>query len=207
MKLKSTIIGVALLAATVIHAQTYTTNSTGQVFETIPVPPSSSTGESGLLNAGKIILADLENATNYAIAPYASYGLNNHKIGGGVLALYNFNNFVGAGIGADYMGSFSLVSGNVQLKLPLKPLAFTKWTWAQNLSMTPFAYTGIGTPMGGSGVNNGGISTHIGGGDYFQFGHFLGGKFNIGGAYITRSGAGAYSGKYINAVFAWSKGI
>lgn len=200
----SLIIGIACLAM-VTHAQTtYTTNSSGQVFVTTPIPTNSAPG-GGLLLEAKAILVSLENATNYAVVSYLSYGLNNHKVGGGVLALYNFNNYIGAGVGADYLGQFSLVSANVQLKLPLKPLAFTKWAWAQDLVMTPFAFSGLGTPFSGTGGS--GIATHIGAGDYFQFGHLWGGRFNIGGAYIDREGAGKYSGKYANALFAWSKGI
>jgi hypothetical protein len=167
--------------------------------------PQSPTG--GLLNAGETVFHDLQNATNFAVAPYLSYGLDNHKVGGGILALYNFNNYIGAGIGADYLGSFSLVSGNMQLKLPLKPLAFTGWGWATNLVTTPFAWTGIGTPMSGAGGNNGGVSTHIGGGLNVDVANLWGGKISIGGAIIDRTGAGSYSGKYANGFIAWRKGF
>lgn len=190
-------LAAALLGLTAIQAFGQTPTNTP--------PAAPPTG--GLLAAGETIWSDLESATNYGVAPYLSFGLNNHKVGGGVLALYNFNNFIGAGIGADYLGSFSLVSGNVQLKLPLQPLQFTKWPWATNITLTPFVYTGIGTPLSGSGQNNGGVSTHIGVGDYITFGHLWGGRFEVGGAYITRSGAGAYSGKYANAFFSWSHGF
>lgn len=199
------VLTMILFVVMVSHAQTtYTTNAAGQVFVTTPVSTNTAPG-GGLLLVAKSLLSDLEKATNYAVVPYLSYGLNNHKVGGGVLALYNFNNYVGAGVGADYLGSFSLVSGNVQLKLPLKPLAFTKWAWAQDLVMTPFVFSGLGTPFSGTGGS--GIATHIGAGDYFQFGHLLGGRFNVGGAYIDREGAGKYSGKYANALFAWSVGL
>lgn len=188
----SLVTALVLLATNLARAQTNT--------------PPAAPAPGGLLAAGETIWSDLESATNYGVAPYLSYGLNNHKVGGGVLALYNFNNYIGAGIGADYLGSFSLVSGNVQLKLPLQPLAFTHLGWATNLTLTPFVYTGIGTPFGGTGANNG-VSTHIGVGDYVTFGHLWGGRFEVGGAYITRSGAGAYSGKYANAFFSWSHGF
>lgn len=197
------IIGVAALLATSSQASTtYTTNSDGTIMVTAPYSPPV-TG--GWTQVGQTILADLKNATNYAIAPYMSYGLDNHKVGGGVLALYNFNNYIGGGVGVDYLGSFSLLSANVELKLPIKPLAFTGWTWATNLTATPFVYTGLGTPF--SGTSGSGISTHIGVGDYITFGHLWGGRFEVGAAYITRSGAGAYSGKYLNGFFSWSHGI
>ena len=151
-----------------------------------------------------ISLSGIGSATNYAVIPYGSYGLNNHKIGGGLLALYNVNNYLGAGLGVDYLGGFSLVSGNVELKLPTRPFSRFGWT---NLVVIPFIYTGIGTPMSGAGTANGGISTHTGAGAEIDLASFLGGKFGIGGAYITRTGAGSYSGKYANIFVAWHKGF
>jgi hypothetical protein len=171
-----------------------------------PTPPAA-IPSGGLLSVGETALHDLQNATNYAVAPYVTYGLDNHKVGGGVLALYNFNSFIGAGIGADYLGQFSAISGNLQLKLPLRPLAFTGWGWATNLVTTPFAWTGIGTPMSGAGGNNGGISTHIGGGLNVDVAKLGGGEISVGGAIIDRTGAGSYSGKYVNGFLAWRKGF
>ena len=200
-KFRSTILLGALLACAPVFAQTNAATATAQSPDTNAVAPG------GLLATGELILKDLQSATNYAVAPYLSYGLNNHKFGGGVLALYNFNNFIGAGIGADYLGQFSLVSGNVELKLPLRPLAFTGWSFATNIVTTPFIYTGLGTPMSGAGGNNGGISTHIGGGLNMDVAKLWGGEISLGGALITRSGAGDYNGKYVNAFLAWRRGF
>jgi hypothetical protein len=197
MKTKITAIltvGFCLLGLAV-NAQTDTNSA--------PPAPTSIT----LTTAGETILDHLKKATNYAVVPYLSYGLDNHKVGGGVLALYNFNDFVGAGIGADYLGSFSLVSGNVQLKVPIKPLAFIGGNFATNFTATPFIYSGMGTPISGAGNHNGGISTHAGAGAYFDVAKLWGGEVSVGAAWITRTGAGAYSGKYLNGFVGWRHGF
>lgn len=169
-------------------------------------PTSSGITWGGLLSAGQRVFSSLKGATNWAVAPYASYGLKNHKFGGGILALYDFNNFVGSGIGIDELGSLSIVSANVQLKLPLKPLAFTGWSWATNLITTPFVYSGVGVPMGGT--SGSGAVTHEGEGVNFDVAKLWGGTFSLGAAYIQRQGAGpVYSGTYINPFLMWRKGF
>lgn len=200
MKTKTqTLLAVGLcLLGLAVNAQTTSSNTP---------PPLATSPAGGLLSVGELVFHDLQSATNIAVAPYLTYGLDNHKVGGGILALYNFNDFIGAGIGADYLGEFSLISGNLQLKLPLRPLAFTGWPWATNLVTTPFAWTGIGTPMSGAGGNNGGISTHIGGGLNVDVAKLWGGEISIGGAIIDRTGAGSYSGKYLNGFLAWRHGF
>ena len=183
MKKLIAVIGAVLLLAVTTHAQTNTTTGTSFLSQ---------------------LWSDLGSATNFAVVPYGSYGLNNHKVGGGALALYNFNNYVGAGIGADYMGQFSLVTANIELKLPTHPLSFVGWT---NFTATPFVYSGIGTPMSGAGTANGGISTHLGAGANVDLLKALGGEISVGGAYVARTGAGDYSGKYLNVFLAWRHGF
>ncbi len=209
-KIKSVLIGVLLLGATVINAQTtvitttITTNASGGItsITTTGAPPTSS----GLFDIGKQFIGVFQNASNYAIAPYMSYGLKNHKVGGGILALYDFNNYVGAGLGIDYLGSFSLVSGNVELKAPLNLFSFTHTSFGTNFVTTPFVYSGLGTPIGGTGGS--GVVTHIGAGLNIDVAKLWGGEFSVGGAYIDRQNAGPiYSGKYANLFLAWRKGF
>jgi hypothetical protein len=206
---KSFIVIVGLAASIIaLPASAQDTSTTNTVpLEQGSNAPASGLPTGGLLKVGEDVLKGLMSSTNYVIAPYVSYGLDNHKVGGGILALYNFNNFVGAGLGVDYVGQFSAISGNVELKLPLRPLSFTGWAWATNIVTTPFAYSGLGTPMSGAGTKNGGVSTHIGAGLNFDICTLWGGQVSIGGAWITRSGAGDYSGKYANGFFAWRKGF
>tara|TARA_R110000868_G_scaffold195048_6_gene440755 strand:+ start:1193 stop:1798 length:606 start_codon:yes stop_codon:yes gene_type:complete len=157
----------------------------------------------------------LLTATNYAIEPYLTYApkLANGKsyTGGGVLAMYNLNNYVGAGLGIDYLGQFSLVSGNVSLKyaisagdylkeyVPLLPSAVT------NITLVPFALGGLGIPC--SGGTGSGVSTIEDAGAYIQYGNFLGGKFNTGACYGQWNNAGDYSGKRYHIFAGWSHGF
>lgn len=211
----------ALFVCAPAHSQTVitttittTTNASGGITTTTNTvvstngvaAQSSGLSWSSVLAVGQQVFGDLKGATNWAVVPYGSYGLKNHKIGGGILALYDFNNYIGSGIGLDEMGSLSVVSGNIQLKLPIKPLAFTGWGWATNFVTTPFVYSGIGTPLGGSGGS--GIVTHEGEGINFDVAKLWGGEFSVGAAVIQRQGAGPiYSGTYFNPFISWRRGF
>jgi|SRR5579863_3335246 len=201
MKLIKTLILIGSLAiAAVTHAQTLATVSTNAngSLSIIPVTNAPPVTLGGLVAAGKTIFADLQGATNWAVVPYMSYGLDNHRVGGGILGLYDFNDFIGSGIGVDELGSLSLVSANVQLKLPLKPLAFTGWSWATNLVTIPFVYSGVATAIGGT--SGSGASTIEGYGANFDIAHVFGGTLGIGAAYTQRQNAGIYSGDYIHGL-------
>lgn len=154
-------------------------------------------------------VSPLTTATNYSFNPYFTYAPdapNGQKVGGGLLAVYNVNNYLGAGIGFDYLGQFTLVSANVELKLPIHPfttLAPTN-TFLHDLSVTPFALVGAGTPMSGAST---GVSSIVDTGAIFQFGHLWGGQFNVGGAYGRWDNAGIYSGNRYHATAGWSRGF
>lgn len=151
-------------------------------------------------------------ATNYSVEPYLTYAPNNaanQHYGGGVLCIYNFNSYVGAGLGLDYLGQFSLVSGNVNLKAPIDLGKYvvkyaSSFTSLSNLTLVPFALGGIGTPLSGSGSS---ISTILDAGAYIQFGHFAGGKFNCGACWGAWNNAGDYSGKRYHLFVGWSHGF
>jgi hypothetical protein len=121
----------------------------------------------GLLGLSSTIVNTLEAsgitaATNWAVAPYLTYSsaAANH-VGGGFLASYNFpaltgtNGSVGAALGADWLGNWSLVSANVTLKLETHPLnigllSFLPANLTTNLAGQPLAVLGVGAPMSGS---------------------------------------------------------
>lgn len=151
----------------------------------------------------------LTTATNYAFQPYATYAPDapsGQKVGGGLLAIYNVNNYLGAGVGFDYLGQFTLVSANVELKLPVKPFATLAPTnsFFHDVTVTPFVLAGAGTPMSGASV---GVASIVDAGAVFQFGHLWGGQFNVGGAYGRWDNAGIYSGNRYHATFGWSRGF
>jgi hypothetical protein len=136
--------------------------------------------------------------TNFAVEPYATYAPKApEKFGGGLFVAYNFSQYAGAGIGLDWLGSFSLVSGDVTLKAPFHitsvfPELGTWIPYLENVEITPFVLAGVATPYSGDGKFNGSpvIVSDVGG--YLEFGHFLGGRFDTGLAYGKWSGSGPY---------------
>ena len=126
------------------------------------------------------------------------------KIGGGAEVAYNFNQYVGMSLGLDWLGQFSLVSGNVTLGLPFHPAA----SFFPNLITTPFIQAGVATAYSGAGKFNGNASTTTEIGDYIKFGHLWKGQFLAGAAWGQWSNVGpAYGGTRYHIFFGWSKGF
>ena len=172
-------------------------------------PDSGSTISGGLSEIyDAFSTSGLTTATNYAVEPYLTYAPSapsGNQIGGGAFICYNVSHFVGTGLGLDYLGQFSLVSANVQLKLPMHPFAFIGASWATNLVVAPFALAGVGTPLNGTG--SGAIAV-TDAGTYVQFGELWGGKFNAGVAIGKWSGAPTgYGGTRYHFFVGWSKGF
>jgi len=151
------------------------------------------------------LAGNLGNATNWTIAPYATYAPTAPtKYGGGVLAVYNVNEYIGAGSGVDWLGEFNLISANVTLRVPTRP--FTALGWS-NVIATPFIIAGIGTPVGGVGVNNGSVSTIEGAGLSLDVGKIKGWNFGLGYAYDNWTGVGDFGGRHHQAFVKLSKGF
>ena len=143
--------------------------------------------------------------TNYALVPYMTYAPKaKTKIGGGAEVAYNFNQYVGMSLALDWLGQFSLVSGNVTLGLPFHPAA----SFFPNLITTPFIQAGVATAYSGAGKFNGNASTTTEIGDYIKFGHLWKGQFLAGAAWGQWSNVGpAYGGTRYHIFFGWSKGF
>lgn len=163
----------------------------------------------GVLGLGRQVIDAMP--TNLTVAPYGTYVLQPKKFGYGVGIAYNLSlndTFSGGPIVLlDHVDTYMAFSGGVTLQADLHPLA---WFGVQNstFSVTPFGITAIGTPLSGAGVSNGGVQTINSVGADIKFGHLWGGRYVIGGAYGTRTGAGAYNGGYINGFAGWQrKGI
>lgn len=214
MKLTTTLaISAAALLACTAQAQTTTTitpildNSNGVVVlegfatNTVTLTPAPSTNGTWALI--KDFANELSGLTNISVTPYGTYASSHPKgqsqIGGGIFVAYNVNNYVGAGLGVDYMGGdFSALSGTVTLKLPQ-----TYTLGAFTVEITPFALLSVGTPISG----DGGVTTRTGGGAYIAFGHWLGGRFVAGALVANVTGAGGYSGTQTSIFAGWKKGF
>lgn len=152
--------------------------------------------------------SNLTQATNYAFEPYFTYAPKlankSDRFGGGALVFYNLNENIAAGLGVDYLGRFSLVSGDVTLKLPIQPfknIASTNSFW-HDVTTTPFVLGGIGKPLSGTGS---GVAAIADVGGAISFGHVWKGKFNTGIAWGQWLNADPYSGPRFHVFFGWSK--
>lgn len=202
---------VAALLALPARAQTTNTNPPANFF---PAGLGVSGSLENLITA--VGNSDLLQATNWAAAPYLTYAPQaQDKVGGGFLAVYNMPALtsslgsVGAALGADWLGSWSLVSGNVTLQVPTHPLAHLGILQGiipasiTNTVCTPFAVAGIGTPMSG----NGSAATIWDLGYQIQFGHFAGGKFGAGITWGEWMNAGVESSHRYHFFLSYQKGF
>lgn len=139
--------------------------------------------------------------TNFSINPYLTYApqtpKGDAKVGGGLLTLYDFNQNAGAGLGLDWLGQLSLVSGDLQLKAPfhlstVTGSLFNGVPFVQQAIITPFVLGGVGTAYTGNGHFNGNamVITDVGGA--VEFGHLWGGRFDTGVAWGKWVGKGPY---------------
>ena len=158
--------------------------------------------------ASAIGASDIAHATNYLIAPYATYAPKAPtKIGGGLFAVYNVNNYVGLGLGMDWLGQFTLVNANVSLKADTHPLrglfgSTNTTSFAYGFTVTPFALAGAGVDLNGTGSHtiwDVGVQT--------KFGHWLGGRFGAGAAYGEWIGSSPYDVKRYHFFLNWQKGF
>lgn len=110
------------------------------------------------------IIQFLGTGSNWMVAPYGIYseaGLN-HKatMGGGIGFGYKINDFVVPTMRLDYLdGQLWMPSGSLQLQAPI--VLFGKKDVAgapiegSGLTLIPFGFGGIATPIAGKGVDNG----------------------------------------------------
>ena len=192
---------VVLLAAMTLNLPAQTTNSVPAATNS----PAISGGLAEIYNA--LENSGLTTATNYALEPYLTYAPSapgGNRLGGGLLAVYNLSTYLGTGLGVDYLGQFSLLSAQVQVKAPLRPFAFTGADWATNLVVAPFGLVGVGTGLSGA---TGAAVAVTDAGAYVEFGHLWGGRFNTGAAIGKWSNAGNYGGTRYHFFAGWSKGF
>lgn len=160
------------------------------------------------------------NPTNWAVVPFVGAGTHG-KLAAGLLGIENVNQNVGVVGGIDHLwfggksGDANLVSGGVTLKAVIYPVRqvcsvaginLATNTWAYSLKATPFALALVGTPMNGT-SNNGGLAGIYRGGADLDVYSVHGWNIGIGIDYGNRTGAGAYSGNYIDFFAAISKGF
>jgi hypothetical protein len=138
------------LPALVSGQQLYTKDASGDF---LPVLATNSVGVPFLSGPGMDLLESIGTWTNWGVATFGIYepASAGHKasFGAGALALYNLAGWAATGIGIDYMNNQTTEpSAQFQLQAPF----FLGGT--NGVQVTPFAFTGIATPIGGSGAGN-----------------------------------------------------
>ena len=200
MKKLLSLIGVAALLATTTNAQTATTNA----------PPDFFSGLGTQLNS----LGISTSPTNYAVAIFYGRSLKGNKSAEGIMLVENVNNNIGicAGIdtlqGGGKLGSANIVGGGITIKSQTHPLRWLAGqvstntaTWAYNARAVVYGVSLVGTPLNGTGSADGGLSAvnRVGAVvDLFTYKNF---QFSLGGDYGNRTGAGNYSGNWIDVLF------
>jgi len=198
-----TLIGAMLCFAAInLHATLlYTIEASTNADGTMTYSTNSPSFTVGLEEIGQSIA----DATNISVAAYGTYVSKGAPVhwGAGVLALYNFNDYVGTGLGLDWFGNFSFLSANATLQVPIQLSKYTSITWLTNITIIPGALGGVLTATSGS-ANTGNVGTIAGMFFDVDFGHFLGGRFGAGAAYNTYNGA--WTGKQYHGFVKWSRG-
>jgi len=96
------------------------------------------------------------SSTNWYVCTYGIYVSDNKSFGGGLAAAYSLSPYVLSVLRVDYLNdSFWMPSGSLQLQLPIKLMG--------KLNVTPFAFAGIATLLGGNGDQETGSAVGIGG--------------------------------------------
>lgn len=153
-----------------------------------------------------------EAPTNFVVAPYASYALDDkaHRFGGGLFGAWNLSQNIAIGGAFDYAdGGFTMFTGQLTLKVPTHPLSFLGLT---NFVATPFALGGVGTPIstGSSGGQVGSLASILGTGadiSILKFGANKEWTLGLQGTYAQWSNTGGpHDGRHVYGGLTVSRG-
>jgi hypothetical protein len=214
MKQRYSLLGLLLVGALAVASlpasaqTTITSNSVTGTVTTNDTPVTPTASDLSWSAVAKNLYNDVKGFTNIAVAPYGTYAQNVPKgashIGGGALIIYNVNEYVGTGVGVDWMGDWTMFSGNVKFQLPVDVGTYFGNT-NKTLVITPMIIAGIGTPIG-SAASQSTVLTRTAAGADIKFGHLWGGRFFAGLLYDNVQGAGEYSGGQYHGFVGWKRG-
>jgi hypothetical protein len=167
-----------------------TQTNTVTVTDTNPPQPFISGPLADLFNFAK-------NGSNFIIAPYAIFAQSSgSKFGAGAgLALgYHINEFVVPTMRLDYLNKqLFMPSASLQLQAPV--------TLFGKLTVIPFGFSGIATPISGAGANNGSVVGIFGAGGAVRLDFLGSGAFwqhtDVVGDYELWTGGGFNNQKQI----------
>lgn len=148
-------------------------------------------------------LADAVTSSNLVYAGFMGCMTSGPKQGkpfGGALAIYNWSQNLGTGLGLyGSGGGWSMINANVQLMLPIQI--------SPAFMLQMFSLAGLGTPMGGAGQSNGGATVVTEFGMDGQVAKIKSWDLGLGGWWGTMTGAGPYTGNNAGGTFTFSRGL
>ena len=146
---------IGLWAALTAFSQTAPTQPTAPAQPAAPAkadPVTLNTNSLSLEGPLITLLGNLSTATNLAITAYGIYDTapkpGADSAGFGLTALYNITPWAATGVGMEFMnGDVWMPSGQVQLQAP--------FTIGGKVTLIPFGFTGVATPVSGRAADNG----------------------------------------------------
>lgn len=135
----------ALLICLGASAQTFVTNITVLQYSTqyVTVPVTASITDTNPIIGGPYAsaLAFLTTGSNWMFTTYGIESINDHKVGFGIGAGYRISDNVVTLLRGDYFDhSFWMPSLSIQLQAPIKLM--------QKVTVIPFTFGGVATPLG-----------------------------------------------------------
>ena len=216
MKLKLVIVLAALLlCAGLTKAQTtITTNASGGITTVTNTVVASDIYD----NIGAVLgnLGLSSHPSNYAVAVFMGHSMSGNQLSAGFVVVENVNNFVGVIGGLDHLwyggktGSGNVVAGGITLKAPTHPLSFLSSdtnSWTHKVVMGPYVVAMVGTPLNGTGSSDGGLASITRAGINVDVYNISGWELALGGDYGKRTGAGNYSGDWVDVMLNIRKGF
>lgn len=146
--MKKFLVLLSLILAVAVNAQTNTPPSLTLTNE-VPTLPEHVTTWLNFLST---------TTTNWVVVPYAIYVDDDvNSFGGGIAAMYSLSQYAWTGLRVDYVNQeLWMPSVNLTLQLPIKV--------ANAVTVSPFAISGLATPLGGHRDDNGDAVGIFGGG-------------------------------------------
>ena len=194
------------------HAQTNTPPAPAPVTATNVAPPDFFSG----LGISLQSLGLSSNPSNYAVAMGYGHSLKGNQSAAWATVVENVNNNLGVIVGVDTLwgggkiGSANIVAGGLTVKTVIHPLKFISSdtnSWFQTFKAIPFAIVMVGTPINGTGSADGGLASIARAGANFDIYNVNGWQIGAGVDYGNRTGAGNYSGNWIDVLFSVRKGF
>lgn len=140
--------------------------------------------------------------TNITAGPFATTDTHGKNWGYGIAIAYNLNNNIAFALVVDSIPQkFTLFTGQVQFKLPVYPLAWTKNTTLSKWEVDPFAFAGVGSGIENNAGNT--VSLVSAAGVNFPIAKVFGGQFAVAGWYEKLTGAGSFDGNRIGICPNW----